>query len=148
MTPNTVASKKRGRRTTNAERLFHCSNRTPYVKEGIGRYLVDGHRDAVNPANEGTKASAHYALTVGAGESRTLRLRLSDVAPAEDAREGPFGAGFDSLLEARRQEADEFYASVIPASQVRELDKLAAIVEAQPSPTEVARVKAAPRKAQ
>ncbi len=103
---------------------------------------------AVNPANEGTKASAHYALTVGAGESRTLRLRLSVVAPAEDARESPFGAGFDSLLEARRQEADEFYASVIPASQVRELGKLAAILEAEPSPTEVARVKAAPRKAQ
>src|SRR5205823_15053903 len=33
-----------------------------------------------------------------------------------DAREGPFGAGFDSVLEARRHEADEFYASVIPAS--------------------------------
>src|SRR5258705_10233698 len=29
-----------------------------------------------------------------------------------------FRSGFDSLLEARRQEADEFYASVIPASQV------------------------------
>ena len=101
---------------TNAERLFHRSNRTPYVKDGIGRYLVHGRRDAVNPANEGTKVSVDYTLTVGAGESRTLRLRLSDVAPAEDAREGPFGAGFDSVLEARRHEADEFYASVIPAS--------------------------------
>ena len=52
-------------------------NRTPYVKDGIGNYIVHGHRDAVNPEQQGTKASAHYPAHGGAGESRTLRLRLS-----------------------------------------------------------------------
>jgi hypothetical protein len=96
---------------TNTQRLVGVPNRTPYVKDGINNYIVHGRQSAVNPERTGTKASAHYPLTVGAGESRTLRLRLSDVAPAGN----PFGA-FEALMEARRREADEFYASVIPAS--------------------------------
>jgi Mannosylglycerate hydrolase MGH1-like glycoside hydrolase domain len=106
---------------TNTERLFGSPNQTPYVKDGINNYVVQGREDAVNPDKKGTKASAHYRLTVGAGESRILRLRLSDVAPGSPAskskaRVGPFGSGFDAVMEACRREADEFYASVIPSS--------------------------------
>jgi hypothetical protein len=103
---------------TNMERLFGAPNRTPYVKDGINNYIVHGHQEAVNPEKKGTKASAHYPLTVGAGESRTLRLRLSQVAPASSkgALAGMFGKGFDQVMLTRHQEADEFYASVIPSS--------------------------------
>jgi hypothetical protein len=103
---------------TNNERLFRGHNRTPYVKDGIDSYIVHGRQETVNPGKTGTKASAHYPLTVEAGESRTLRLRLSDVAPAASARTKPgqFGSDFESVMQARRQEADEFYASVIPPS--------------------------------
>src|SRR5436309_1281932 len=74
-------------------------------------------KDAVNPEKTGTKAAAHYPLTVAAGTSRTVRLRLSDVAPAASApkKPDPFG-DFDAVMRARRQEADEFYATVIPSS--------------------------------
>src|SRR5262245_20588858 len=58
---------------TNTDRLFRTANRTPYVKDGINDYVVHGRREAVNPEQRGTKASAHYPLTVGPGESRTLR---------------------------------------------------------------------------
>jgi hypothetical protein len=98
---------------TNAERLFRSRNRTPYVKDGFHEYLVHGRREAVNPGQTGTKVAAHYPLTVGAGESRTLRLRLGEAAAAH--RE-PFGDSFDAVMTARRAEADEFYASVIPRS--------------------------------
>ena len=106
---------------TNTQRLVGVPNRTPYVKDGINDYIVHGRQGAVNPEKKGTKASAHYSLNLGAGESRTLRLRLSDVAPAivtstTDGAGSVFGSGFDAVMEARRQEADEFYASVIPAS--------------------------------
>jgi hypothetical protein len=104
---------------TNTQRLVGVPNRSPYVKDGINDYIVHGRRNAVNPDRQGTKASAHFLLTVGARESRTLRLRLSDVAPAmwptKGEANGAFG-GFDGLMEACRREADEFYASVIPAS--------------------------------
>ena len=103
---------------TNTERLFKSPNRTPYVKDGIDGYIVHGRRDAVNPEKVGTKASAHYLLTVGAGESRTVRLRLWDPADAGSppTKLDPFGADFEAVMRARRQEADEFYAAVIPSS--------------------------------
>jgi hypothetical protein len=66
---------------TNTQRLVHVPNRTPYVKDGINEYIVHGRPDAVNAEKTGTKASAHYTLSVGAGESKVVRLRLSDVAP-------------------------------------------------------------------
>jgi hypothetical protein len=93
---------------TNTERLFNTPNRTPFVKDGIDACVVHGRREAVNPQQEGTKASAHYQITVGAGQSRTVRLRLHD--PAATA---PF-ADFDAVLRTRREEADAFYATVIP----------------------------------
>ena len=34
---------------TNAERLFGTENDSPYVKDGIGRYVVEGDAGAVNP---------------------------------------------------------------------------------------------------
>jgi hypothetical protein len=102
---------------TNTERLFDTANRTPCVKDGINNTILHGRQDAVNAEKTGTKASAHYLLTMGAGESRTLRLRLSDTAPAasNSTRGGPFDS-FDEVMKARRQEADEFYASVIPSA--------------------------------
>ena len=65
---------------TNTQRLFGVPNRTPYVKDAIDRYLVDGDIEAVNPERAGTKATAHYPLTVDAGGSVTVRLRLSAIA--------------------------------------------------------------------
>ena len=106
---------------TNNERLFHNANRSPYVKDGINDYIVHGRQDAVNPEKTGTKAAVHYPLTVGAGESRTIRLRLSDAAPGgstptKKQQSGQLGDGFDAMMDARRREADEFYAAVIPSS--------------------------------
>ena len=96
---------------TNTERLSGTPNRTPYVKDAFDNYLVHGRRDAVNPEQAGTKAAAHYPLTVGAGQSATLRLRLSEVAPnAAPSRD------FAETMQLRRKEADAFYATVIPSS--------------------------------
>src|SRR5512134_305920 len=55
----------------------------PYLKDGINDYVVQGRREAVNPERHGTKAAAHYRLTVGPGRSATVRLRLTAQAPAE-----------------------------------------------------------------
>jgi hypothetical protein len=96
---------------TNTQRLVGVQNRTAFVKDGINNYLVHGRRDAVNPQQTGTKVAAHYLLTVPAGGSQTVRLRLS---PARS--NSAFGKQFDQLIATRRQEADEFYASVIPRS--------------------------------
>jgi hypothetical protein len=101
---------------TNLERFGAGPNRTPYVKDGIGNSVIHGRHEAVNPGKIGTKAAAHYRLTVPAGGSRVLRLRLSDVASTSD-RDGAIRAvDFDAIVAARQQEADEFYDGVIPSS--------------------------------
>lgn len=106
---------------TNTERIFGVPNRAPYVKDSIHEYVVHGRREAVNPQKTGTKVAAHYRLALGPGESRVLRLRLSDVTPAMLARGNggggtPLGGHFDEMCELRRQEADAFYASITPPS--------------------------------
>src|SRR5438034_1011124 len=102
---------------TNTERIFGAPSRSPYVKDSINNYLVNGQRDAVNPDKKGTKAAAHYHLSVGPGECQVVRLRLSEVAPtALTPTNGasPFGKGFEEVVLARQKEADEFYASITP----------------------------------
>ncbi len=106
---------------TNTQRIFGVPNRTPYVKDSINDCVVHGRQEAVNPEKKGTKAAAHYRLNVQPGECQVVRLRLSDMAPDEFARAngrtgGPFGDRFDEIVQARRAEADEFYATVIPRS--------------------------------
>jgi hypothetical protein len=96
---------------TNRWRLFGMPNPTPFVKDGINDCVVQGHTGAVNPAQVGTKAAAQYRLTLGAGEAATVRLRLREARP----RNEPFGRAFDALMAQRLREADEFYATVIPA---------------------------------
>ena len=89
--------------------LWGSAKASPFTKDGIGRCVVNGDHDAVNPAGIGTKAAAHYSLTLGAGESASLALRFSDALPAD-----PFGPGFAQVFTDRIREADEFYASLAP----------------------------------
>ncbi len=95
---------------TNYEALFNVGNSTPYVKDAIHRTVIHGETDAVNPEQRGTKSAAHYVLEIPAGETRQVRLRLSD----RPSISHPFGAEFDQILAARVQEADEFYHKVSP----------------------------------
>ncbi len=104
---------------TNHERLFGSPNASPYVKDAFHRCLLEGNAGAVNPAAEGTKAAAHYVLSVGPGKSAVIRLRLTGVAsedPSDRKSRGPFGPTFDELIKQRLEETDEFYRSVTPAS--------------------------------
>src|SRR5271165_4960076 len=96
---------------TNTERIFGTANVSPYVKDGINNYVVNGNRKAVNPAKTGTKSAAHYKVNVGAGKTATIRVRLSDLAPA--AMGDPFKS-FAEVLQTRQREADEFYKSITP----------------------------------
>jgi len=98
---------------TNSERVFNVPNASSYVKDGINNYIVHGQREAVNPAQTGTKAAAYYEIAIPAGGIHVVDLRLTDRlwSSPTDA----FGPEFDGVLTSRLREADEFYADVIPA---------------------------------
>ncbi len=98
---------------TNQQRLWGQPNDVAYVKDGINNAVVGGAAGAVNPAQTGTKAAAHYTITVAAGATQTIQLRLTSTPSKGNAN--PF-AGFDATFALRKQEADDFYAGVIPAS--------------------------------
>jgi hypothetical protein len=104
---------------TNTGRIFGIANHSPYVKDAIDSYVVHGRQEAVNPRQRGTKVAAHYRLLVKPGAPAVIRLRLSEPA-AKGASDGrgndPFDSRFDEVLQARRNEADEFYAALIPES--------------------------------
>jgi hypothetical protein len=126
---------------SNNQKLFGVPNGSPYVKDGINNYVVNGEAGAVNPEQTGTKAAALYRTRVEAGASVTLRLRLTDQAggapgglrrvsngpvrkslgaaaamAASSLQESAFGTSFDQIFSKRITEADEFYSRRTPKS--------------------------------
>ncbi|SFQ61400.1 MGH1-like glycoside hydrolase domain-containing protein [Hymenobacter arizonensis] len=109
---------------TNGVRLYDLPREGRYFKDGINDYLVKGQRQAINPAQRGTKVAAHYPLTVPARGSQTVRVRLSHAAHAHTA---PF-ADFAEVMAQRQQDADEFYHCLqehLPSPDARNVQRQA-----------------------
>ena len=105
---------------TNAERLFGAPNRSAFCKDAFHAYVVGRQTEAVNPSRWGTKMAAVHVLTVPAGGQVRLRMRLTEVTAENDAAlRAPFG-DFESVMTARRSEADAFYAAKIGPLTVEE----------------------------
>ncbi|HEY6616199.1 MAG TPA: hypothetical protein VIZ32_16820 [Vicinamibacterales bacterium] len=100
---------------TNHERLFPGQkNESAHVKDAINDFVVNGGQHAVNSEKQGTKVAAHYQVSVGAGKTVAICLRLS--SSVREQNHQPFGQAFDTLFDERRREADEFYQAVTPPS--------------------------------
>ncbi len=95
---------------TNLNRIFGAANNSPYVKDGINEYVVNGASGAINPQWIGTKASARYRLKINAGCESVVKLRLTTDEPKAEM----LGQEFDEIFDLRRREADEFYAKIQP----------------------------------
>ena len=98
---------------TNTRRLYNYQNGARHAKDGINDYIIHGVEDAVNAAKTGTKAAAHYPLTLGPGETKTIKLRLTDLE-IPPTNSDPCNGKFDAVFDERKREADQFYDSVTP----------------------------------
>ncbi|HEY5457567.1 MAG TPA: hypothetical protein VIJ96_19050 [Acidothermaceae bacterium] len=98
---------------TDAVSLFGAvRNASPFPKDGINRRVVHGESGAVNPDGVGTKAALWWQFdSVAPGQTVRVRVRMARQAP--DA--AGLGDSFDAVLAARRADADQFYAAVLPA---------------------------------
>src|ERR1700734_2939316 len=98
---------------TNRQRIFNAPESGRRKKDAINNYIVDGNKEAVSAEHTGTKASAHYRLEIAAGASLTVRLRLTNLDLPQ-----PSAAfiDFDTIFAARKQDADDFYTTIIPKS--------------------------------
>ena len=88
-------------------------NATAYPKDGVepGGSCTATRRWSTRIAT-GTKAALRTTwMPWRAGETVTIRLRLSAELPGPSTRSG---RGFDAVLADRQAEADDFYAAVLP----------------------------------
>ncbi len=108
---------------TNQSTLFGAPNAQPYVKDAIGRTIVNGERGATNPNATGSKLALHYATEIAPGASHVVRLRLAEHDP-----NAPFDIDFDTLFESmfreRIWEAERFYNALNPYPIAAEAHRL------------------------
>jgi hypothetical protein len=90
---------------TNSERLFGSPGRSTFPKDGINDFLVDGS-PTVNPDRVGTKCAIRHELSVGPGERKEVRVRLTG------GQRGGLGDDFTATMTAREREADDFYVGL------------------------------------
>jgi hypothetical protein len=95
---------------TNYAKIFNSPNASDHPKDAIGEYVVNGDRSAVRAEGWGTKAAAVYRMEIDAGGSETVYLRLSRGEKPAPPVDSP------AIFDARLAEAEEFYASIIPAT--------------------------------
>ncbi|MFZ1527486.1 MAG: glucosidase [Ferruginibacter sp.] len=98
---------------TNTERLYGVPGRSRFPKDGINDFVTRGS-PTVNPGRSGTKCAIHCELTIGPGESRDVRVRLSagtQLGLHDD---------FTDIMATREREADSFYAKLIGTQYSRD----------------------------
>lgn len=91
---------------TNTQKLWGAPG-PAFPKDAISDYVVHGLA-SVNPGHTGTKAALRYHLDLAPGATVQIRLRFG-------AEPGDLGGDFTSVMTKRRQEADEYFASLAPA---------------------------------
>lgn len=95
---------------TNTEKLNGTPNSALFVKDAFHDAVISGkHVKELRERGYGTKCAPVYQLQFTGGETKWLYFRLTDVLT-----EHPFEQHFEQLFDLRKQEADAFYASVIP----------------------------------
>jgi len=91
---------------TNNQRLYATENNSAYLKDGINNRIVNRDLSAVNPEQTGTKVGIWHKLSIPAGESREIRVRLTNIKLTDAFKD------FDTVFNLRITEADEFYAKI------------------------------------
>ncbi len=94
---------------TNRMRLYDAPNESHTAKDGINDRVVHGQLEATSRI-DGSKAALWHKLEVAPGESKTVRVRLSN-AHLQHAFES-----FEMIFEQRQLESDQFYTNLAPES--------------------------------
>ncbi len=95
---------------TNSFELKGEPNETPFTKDAFQNAVMEGEYLAeLQNRREGTKFAPVYKMRIGAQSTRTVYCRLSD-----RETDLAFTDGFEEIFTTRKQEADEFYATLLP----------------------------------
>lgn len=95
---------------TNTELVSGIPNTSPFVKDAFHRAVIKKENvELLRNRNTGTKFAAVYKATIAAGETKTIYCRLSN-----QVMDNPFVRGFADIFTIRKQEADDYYAAILP----------------------------------
>ncbi len=111
---------------TNHEKLFGSPNASKFTKDAFHRHVIEKEAGAVNPAQTGTKAAAHYSMVIPAGGSVTMDLRLcGEKSTGEWGQKNqkksfscPHSSVVKGLISQRVTEADTFYETIVEKDKV------------------------------
>jgi len=104
---------------TNFRKLYNGENPTQYVKDGFHDFVIHGDGSAINSQMRGTKAAAHYDLVIAPQGKEEIYLGLTAENPSDPAEfksHDDFIYRCENVITNRKAEADEFYASIVPAN--------------------------------
>ena len=91
-----------------------------FTKGGIGDYVVNQKKEAVNPSKVGTKAAFHYLFSIPPEKSQVLYLRLTK----QSDEKKPLSSA-ESVFKSRCKEADEFYQDLFSKNLSKEHQMIA-----------------------
>ena len=107
---------------TNAERVFNGTNEHPFKKDLFHDAVIENDFSLAEKNKEGTKCAPMYELNLAPGETKVIKLRLSN----QDI-DSPIDDTFEAVFEERIKESRSFLESITENSseEEREIQKQA-----------------------
>jgi hypothetical protein len=95
---------------TNFNKVNGSVNESIFTKDAFHDAIISGtNKTKLSSKKEGTKFAPVYNLDIKAGETKTIYCRLTNRADSK-----PFSLGFEKVFTVRKQEADDFYNTILP----------------------------------
>jgi hypothetical protein len=105
---------------TNKEKLFGEPNENIFVKDAFHDAVINKkNAKELSTRKKGTKFSPVYKTKIKGGDTKTIYCRLST-----DLLDEPFANNFKNIFEIRKQEADEFYAAILPKGMGEDMARI------------------------
>jgi len=105
---------------TNTEKISNIPNESIFVKDAFHDAIISGKNvKELSSRRKGTKFSPVYKMRVAAGATKTVYCRLNN-----KLTENPFARGFKDVFVIRKQEADDYYAAILPKGMNEDMARI------------------------
>lgn len=105
---------------TNMFKVNGSDEKNIFTKDAINEAVINGtNKEKLRNKKEGTKFSAVYQMDIKGGETKTVYCRLTNLADDK-----PFAPGFEKIFGVRKQEADDFYNTILPSENSDDLKNI------------------------
>jgi hypothetical protein len=95
-------------------------NKTIFVKDAFHDAIINKENlNELSKKKQGTKFSPVYKMKIAGGATKTVYCRLNNKAV-----DSPFPNGFKEIFRERKQEANDFYAAILPKGMSDEMAQI------------------------